>query len=352
MKLAPVIIAGGSGTRFWPLSRKNNPKQFLKLTGQISMLRATIERLDAIAKPADCFIATGQSYAERCMTEIPEMAKDHIIAEPSPRNTLPAITLAAVTIKRCLGDALLVILPSDHYIARKEPFISTINEAAKLAEEGLIVTLGITPTAPETGFGYIKAGDKLNDRAYSVAAFVEKPDYVTAQKYLASGNFFWNAGIFVMHTSRFFSELALCQPEAHAVAQKLLLAKDDDFSKLTAELWPSLTATSIDYGIMEKAKNLAIVPVECGWSDVGSWPALPVLNCLDDNGNMIHGKVISLKTADSVIFNDSEKIITTLGIKDLIIVATNDVILVSSKNDAQDVKTLVDLIKNQEPSLI
>ncbi len=351
MKVTPVVIAGGSGTRFWPLSRQNNPKQFLTLLGNVSMLRATVERLAPIAEPAACYIATGERYAERCLAELPEADKSHIIAEPSPRNTLPAITLAATLIKKAQGDTIMIVLPADHYIAKTAPFIEALKKAVKLAEEELIVTLGITPTAPETGFGYIKAGDKLAEGANSVAAFVEKPDYETAEHYLASGEYYWNAGIFVMSTKRFFKELAAHQPEAFAISQKWLTAEEADLPQLITATWPSMPATSIDYGIMEKAQNLAMVAVECGWSDVGSWPALPALSQINGAGNMERGRVISLNTQNSVIFNDSDKVIATLGIKDIIIVATSDVILVSSKGDAQDVKALVDLVKNREPSL-
>ncbi|CNH16806.1 mannose-1-phosphate guanylyltransferase/mannose-6-phosphate isomerase [Yersinia pekkanenii] len=345
--LLPVIMAGGTGSRLWPLSRTLYPKQFLALTSELTMLQETLTRLDGIShQPA--LIICNEEHRFIIAEQLRQLHIEHsgIVLEPAGRSTAPAIALAALLARSRGEDPLLLVLAADHVIQDRTTFIDSIISALPLAEAGKLVTFGIVPDAPESGYGYICRGMSVGDNAYKVDAFVEKPDQSTAEKFIASGGYYWNSGMFIFKASRYLQELELYRPEIFASCKKAIdgCRNDLDFIRLNEEPFLNCPEDSIDYAVMEKTSDAVVVPMDAKWSDVGSWSALWALNEKDGNGNVIRGDVLIENTNDSYIYSKN-KLVATVGVNDLIIVETKDAILVAHKDKVQDVKSIVAQLK-------
>ena len=348
--LLPVIMAGGSGSRLWPLSRTLYPKQFLALTGQETMLQETVSRLSAFPHQSPLFICNEEHrfiVAEQLRQA--NIANSGIILEPVGRNTAPAIALAALQATQNGSDPLLLVLAADHVIQNENAFSDAVIKALPHAEKGKLVTFGIIPTAPETGYGYIQQGEAVSDSAYQVAAFVEKPDSATAQDYLSTGQYYWNSGMFLFRASRYLAELEKHSPEMLTACRKALNGSrlDLDFIRLNADAFSACPDDSIDYAVMEKTQDAVVVPMNADWSDVGSWSALWEVNHKDARGNAIRGDVLTESTTNSYI-NAQSKLVATVGVDDLVVVETKDAVLVAHKDKVQDVKGIVDQLKKSD----
>lgn len=345
-----VIMAGGVGARFWPLSRESSPKQMLKIVGQDTMLRQTIKRLHGFVPQENISIVTSEKQAFDLNLHIEELkkAKGHlnIIAEPFGKNTAPAIGLAAIYLKKAEPGAIMIVLPADHSIRNGKEFIQALKKAIACAHDGFLVAIGIKPSRPETGYGYIKAeGVGAWARARKAKRFIEKPDAKTAQKYLKDGNYLWNSGIFAWKVSAILEEIKKYMPNLYSgllKIEKSIGAKNE--KKIINQVYSEIEGQSIDYGVLEKSRNVAVVPADMGWSDVGSWAALDEVIPVDANGSIIKGNVVDIESKDSIVFG-GERLVATIGLKDMIVVDTADATLVCPKDKAQDVKKIVDELK-------
>lgn len=346
--LLPVIMAGGSGSRLWPLSRQLNPKQFLALTdAQLSMLQSTIRRLDGLEVGLPLLICNERHrfLAAEQLHQL-GMEQARILLEPVGRNTAPAIALAALQATQEGEDPILLVLAADHLIQDVDAFHSSIQAAMPFAIGGKLVTFGIVPTNPETGYGYIEKGKELGEGGFAVNRFVEKPTLDIAEEYLASGEYFWNSGMFMFRASRYLDELERHQPSLLAACRQALAAGTQDmhFVRVDAATFAACPEDSVDYAVMEKTNDAVMVPLDAGWSDVGSWTALWEASNKDAEGNVFKGDVLGHATRNSFVQADS-RLVATLGVEDLVIVETKDAVLVAHKNQVQDVKKLVERIK-------
>ena len=349
MHLYPVIMAGGSGTRFWPLSRKLRPKQFLPLASNAPLIVDTVKRLEGLAPLSNTYVVCGKTHAPRVKAMVKRLPAKNILVEPQARNTAPAIGLAAATIAARDPDAILAILPSDHHIADVPGFQRVLEDAVEIAREGFLVTIGITPTRPDTGYGYIRVGQPLIGKSRKVQAFVEKPDAPTAQRYLASGEYLWNAGIFVFRADAILNAFATHMPETeHPLGSIQAAARKKNAKQVVAKMFPRLTATSIDYGVMEKAGNLAVLPGSFGWSDVGSFGALPEVRAADERGNVVGGKNALVVDSDGCVVLPHTRVLAVVGMKDVVVVDSGDAILVVPKEKSQDVRKAVEALKQRK----
>jgi len=347
-----VIMAGGSGTRFWPLSRTKAPKQLMSVFGGKSMLQRTVERVLPLA-PKRIMIVTNTHQAMETARQVAEYTSIpvDIVAEPVGRNTAPAIALAARIIGHHDPDSTMIVLPADHYIRNEAEFCRIVNVAVEAACSGSLITLGIEPTRPETGYGYIEAGAcDQSGTASPVKRFVEKPDVARALEFLDAGNFYWNSGMFIWKTAAILGELALQMPALDAAVGKVSCGAAD--WKLAAlqpqinSLYESIPGESIDYGVMERAASVKVIPANFGWSDVGSWSALPEVIDADPAGNVsiATAGLISIDSTDSLVYGNG-KMAALVGVDNLIVVDTPDAILVCRKDRAQDVKKVVESIQ-------
>lgn len=345
--LLPVIMAGGSGTRLWPLSRNLYPKQFLILTGSSSMLQDTVARLQGIEHQAPVLICN-EEHRFIVAEQLRQQHFEHggIILEPAGRNTAPAVALAALHAIAQDEDPLLLVLAADHVIQDQANFIRAVRQAIPQATAGKLVTFGIVPTTPETGYGYIRQGKAVSDSAYQVAAFVEKPDLATAESYLASKEYYWNSGMFMFRASRYLDELTAHRPDILVACQQAMqgVHHDLDFLRLNEAAFLACPDDSIDYAVMEKTQDAVVLPMDAKWSDVGSWSALWEINDKDEDGNAVRGDVLTTQTRNSYIYAQ-HKLVSTVGVDDLVIVETKDAVLVANKNQVQDVKTIVAQLK-------
>ncbi|AOZ93296.1 mannose-1-phosphate guanylyltransferase [Paenibacillus crassostreae] len=353
MTITCVIMAGGKGERFWPKSRTNLPKQFLNISGNKSMIQQSIARLEKLVDISQIFIVTNELYAELIKAQIPHLPLANIIIEPVGRNTAPCIGLASIIIEERFPDSTMIVIPSDHIIENEEGFIQILETAVEVAQDNSnLVTLGIQPTYPETGYGYIESSDQfelINQLSvHKVSKFVEKPNLETAQSYLESGNFFWNSGIFVWKVETIRSYIKDLMPEMHDILETMkTVFESKDRDAIIRSEFIKMPDQSIDYGIMEKVSNIYVIPCVFGWDDVGSWTALERINELDENGNVIKGNILNLDTKRCIIESNG-KLIATLGIEDLIIVDTEDVTLICTKDKAQEVKLLLKELRMQK----
>lgn len=345
--LLPVVMAGGSGTRLWPLSRTLFPKQFLSLTSSATMLQETLQRLTPLAhQPA--FIICNQEHRFIVAEQLRKatLANSGIALEPVGRNTAPAVAIAALHARANGNDPLLLVLAADHVIAQPAAFCQAVQAAMPLAEQGKLVTFGIIPTAAETGYGYIQQGVAAGQGASTVAAFVEKPDFELAQQYVAEGCYLWNSGMFLFKASVYLHELSLHCPQMVEQCQRALqLAQDDlDFIRLDPEAFVACPDDSIDYAVMEKTSNAVVMPLDASWSDVGSWSALWEVSEKDTQGNVLQGDVLTEQTHNSFIYAQ-HRLTATVGIDDVVVVETKDAVLVAHKNRVQDIKGIVNQLK-------
>jgi len=343
-----IIMAGGAGERLWPQSRRSHPKQLLSLWGRESLIQASFRRLSGFINSSNILVVATESLSSGIKAHLPEMPSSNVIEEPVGRNTAPCLVLAALHVQK-FGNPVMVIVPSDHIIKDETKFTGVIQSAVKIAQdyEG-IVTVGIAPTAPETGYGYIHRGDpfKPDKEIYRVKRFEEKPDRATAERYLADGNYFWNSGMFVVRVSVLLDLVQKHLPGLYAGLPELRRALENRDRVLLRQCYERLESISIDYGIMEKADNVLMVPGNFGWDDVGSWTALERIRTRDKRGNVINGEHAGVDTSNCIIQGES-KLIATVGLQNFIIVETKDIILVCPKNRAQDVKLLVKRLEKE-----
>jgi len=346
--LFPVIMAGGSGSRLWPLSRQLNPKQFLALAdAQLSMLQATVLRLQGLPVAPPCLICNEQHrflVAEQLRQLDLEQAP--LLLEPVGRNTAPATALAALQALSQADDPILLVLAADHLIQDVEAFHASIRTALPLAEAGRLVTFGIVPTHPETGYGYIERGAALEPGGFAVGRFVEKPDPATARDYLASGDYFWNSGMFLLRASRYLEELERFQPAILEACRAALDTPQQDrrFVRVDPDAFAACPEDSIDYAVMEKTADAAMVPLDAGWSDIGSWSSLWDVSAKDAEGNVFRGDVLIQDSRNTYVHADS-RLVAVVGVEDLVIVETKDALLVANKDRVQDVKKIVERIR-------
>ncbi len=341
--LYPVIMAGGSGSRLWPLSRQLNPKQFLPLAdARLSMLQATIQRLQGldIAQPR---LICNEQHRFLAAEQLRQMGLEqaNILLEPVGRNTAPAIALAALQVAEQSDDPILLVLAADHLIQDVAAFHASIQRAIPLAEAGKVVTFGVVPSHAETGYGYIEQGAAVGN-GFAVSRFVEKPDQATAEQYLASGRYLWNSGMFMFRASRYLEELRRFRPEIVAACEAALAggSQDMDFTRIDAKAFAACPEDSIDYAVMEQTADAVMVPLDAGWSDIGSWSALWDVSHKDDAGNVCKGDVIAHATQNTYVHADS-RLVATVGVEDLVVVETKDAVLVAHKDKVQEVKKIV-----------
>ena len=341
-----VIMAGGKGTRLWPQSRENMPKQLWKFSGQKSLLQTTIERVAPIIPAERALILTvGNIYQEICC-QLPEIPPRNVVVEPVGRSTAPCVGLAALFIDD--PDACMVILPSDHVISNTEEFLRKVRLAVDMAADGEhLVTFGIQPTGPETGFGYIQRGQQAREGVYDVRKFTEKPDLATARRFVDSGEYYWNSGMFIWKKSTLMTMIERYLPDLHKGLMTIQPAiGTPDEARIIAEVFEDLASVSIDYGIMEKAETTYVVPVDFGWNDVGSWAALPEVWGADDRDNTLKGKIMALESQRNIVYAD-HGLVSLIGVEDLIVVKVKDTVLVCHKEQAQQVKDMVELLEQK-----
>jgi mannose-1-phosphate guanylyltransferase len=348
--MKPVVLAGGSGSRLWPKSRAALPKQFLRLTSNLTMLQDTVARLDG-TKSEKPIVICNDSHRFLVAEQLRQQNVQHggILLEPMGRNTAPAIALAALHASLNGEDPTLLVLAADHLINDKEAFHKAIAQAEVLAEQGKLVTFGIVPDSAHTGYGYIKSGDKIAqaDVGFDVAEFVEKPDLVTAQQYVDSGNYFWNSGMFLFKASRYLQELEKYAPDMLDICKRAIAteAPDLEFVRVDADIFATCPDDSIDYAVMEKTDSAAVVPLDAGWSDVGSWSSLwETAKNKDENQNVIIGDAILDDVHNSYI-NAEQRLISVVGLDNVVVVETKDAVLVAHKDKVQNIKNVVNKLK-------
>ncbi len=349
MSLLPLIMAGGSGSRLWPLSRESYPKQFLNIYGQLTMLQTTVQRLKGLSclQPLVICNEDHRFLVAEQLREIKQLA-NNIILEPAGRNTAPAIALAALTALQTSSegeDPLLLVLAADHVIRDEAAFTASVQQAIPHAEAGKLVTFGIVPTHAETGYGYIRRGAEQHG-AFAVAQFVEKPDAATAERYLASGEYYWNSGMFLFRASRFLAELKAFRPDIYQACQQAvgIINPDFDFVRVDKAAFLACPSDSIDYAVMEKTADAVVVPMAAGWSDVGSWSSLWDISDKDEVGNVLHGDVITHNCQSNYVFAETG-LVSLVGVNNLVVVQTKDAVLVTDQRQVQDVKTIVETLK-------
>ncbi len=344
-----LILAGGTGTRLWPRSRRDRPKQLLALFSNRTMLQETCDRITPVIPIDHVFIITNEGYVDAVREQLPELPPENVIGEPEGHGTLPAIGLGALYIQRKDPRAVMISLHADHYIERAEAFRRAIVDAVEVASRGYLVTLGVQPRSPETGYGYVHRGGRIASLgdcvAYDVAEFMEKPDEPTATRFVESGEFYWNSGIFAWKIETLWQEYERLQPAIQKQLGRIGKALGTPRARSTLQrIWPSIPTETIDVGIMEKSKRAAVIPIDVGWSDVGSWATLLDLLPSDGSTNVVVGDHVGVDTSSSLLYSPN-RLIATVGLKDMIVVDTGDAILVCPKDRAQEVKHIVEVLK-------
>ncbi len=351
-----IIMAGGSGTRFWPLSRETMPKQLLRIGGEDTLIRQTVSRMLPLVRMEDMFIVTHGGLAESIGRQLSSRFNrswdGNFILEPQARNTAPALGLAALHLERIDPESIMVVLAADHFIRKADGFLDLVKKAGAAAEQGYLVTLGITPDRPETGYGYIRSGERCPEAGLDgicrVQAFVEKPDLGTAREYVRKGGYYWNSGIFVWKTKIFLSEMERHAPTLHKGLSEIRKhIGTDREAEVIKDVFASFDAISIDYAVMEKTDRAAVIPADIGWSDVGSWTALDDVSERNGSGNVVNGNVIDVDSHDSIIYAE-KRLVATIGLNNMVVVDTPDATLICSKDRAQDVKKVVDELKRRK----
>ncbi|MFZ5652177.1 MAG: mannose-1-phosphate guanylyltransferase [Bacillota bacterium] len=346
MKITAVVMAGGSGERFWPLSKKNRPKQFLPILGDQSMIHQTVERLKDLMRPEDIHIVTLQEYKPLVMEQLPQIDEDKILVEPCGKDTSAAVGLAAVKISRSDPSTVMVMLPSDHYIADTGRFLSTLKAAAEAASGGVYaVTLGIPPMRPETGYGYILKGEPYSEinglKVHRAAGFAEKPSYDKAVEYVKSGDYFWNSGIFVWRVDLLLRLISIHLPKMYAGLKAIETAPEDAREGVTKLVYATFPKISVDYGILERARDILVIRGDFGWDDVGSWTSLERIDrSKKEDGSIVRARGAFLDTSDNIIISP-HRVVAAMGVSGLIVVDDGQNLLICSKDSAQEIKKLI-----------
>ncbi len=336
-----IILAGGTGTRFWPLSREKEPKQFLNVSSMRPLIEESIARISPLIKKENIYIGTGKLYSQKikkCINKL-NIPSGNILFEPASKNTFAPIAVLSKRINRLDPGAVILVLPSDHFIKYNDKFLRILTKGIEIAKKGYIVSLGIHPKRAETGYGYIKTKSRI-DGFYLIEKFVEKPDLVTANKFIRDKRYYWNGGIFIFSPRIILEEIKKFMPHAYNTLTKI--KKREDINRL----WHKLPSISVDYAIMEKTKRMALLPADCGWIDLGSWEALGEIVKKDKDGNIFSGKNIDIGSKNTLVWSD-KRLITTLGLNNIVIVDTKDALLVCRRDMSQDVKKVVKLLKQR-----
>jgi mannose-1-phosphate guanylyltransferase len=355
MDVYGLIIAGGVGARFWPRSRERSPKQLLEIIGRGTMIQNTVYRLDPVIPQERIYVVTNALQVEEIKKQLPQIPAQNFLVEPAGRNTAPAICFAAEVLRKRVGDAVMVVLPADHLVHDIEAFQETLRKAVQVAIESKgLVTIGITPTHPETGYGYIQFGnDDANSPyrsldAFPVITFAEKPSLETAKSFLASGDFVWNSGMFIFRVTTILNNIAEHLPEIseefHGLREHIDTGK---FSQYLEKAYREMRSISIDYGIMEKAENRFVIPSQFGWNDLGSWDEVYRILPKDEDGNACHGDMYLRESRNCHIFSGGNRFIAMIGLDDLTIIDTKDALLICKRNDSQKVKEVVDYLRKK-----
>lgn len=352
MSVTAVIMAGGKGERFWPRSRVKLPKQLLKLTGEDTMIQQTVKRLSGLADKDGIFVVTNEDYVQTISQQLPEIKTENILVEPMSRNTAACLGLAALHIEKHDPEAVMVVIPSDHLIKDDKKFMGVVRAAVgAAASSDSIVTIGVLPSYAETGYGYIHVGARVNDinghSMFMVDKFVEKPDRETAQTYLDSGDYLWNSGMLILKASTLRNNIKRFMPKLHSALENIRNAMDTDHEeKVLIEEYTRLDSISIDYGVLEKVDSIYVLPGDFGWDDVGTWTSLERIHQPDEDGNVIRGNILSVDTKKCII-DGSDKLIAIMGLQDVIVVDTDDVTLICSKDKAQNIKDLLHEVRKR-----
>ncbi|HUI65999.1 MAG TPA: mannose-1-phosphate guanylyltransferase [Bacteroidota bacterium] len=355
-KTCAVIMAGGVGTRFWPRSREKFPKHLLQLFGKGTMIQNTVKRLEPLVPPQDVLVVTNRLQKSQVVKQLPQLPEENIIVEPVGRNTAPCIGLAALHVHRMDPEAIMIVLPADHLIGDEKEFQRVLTLASETARESAsLITIGITPSFPETGYGYIQfVGEEGPQNPYHergvlrVKTFAEKPNQQTAERFLASGDFLWNSGMFVWRVDTILKQIEKCLPDTYGQLQKIDAAIGTSHYQQTLETaYGMIRGISIDYGVMEKAEAAYVIPGSFGWNDIGSWDEVYRVSGKDDSGNSVTGKVIQKDTKNTYIYSP-DKVVATVGVEDLIIVNTEDALLICRRGRSQDVKEVSDYLKRKQ----
>jgi mannose-1-phosphate guanylyltransferase len=340
-----LIMAGGGGTRLWPLSRRARPKQALTLVGERTMFEHAVDRIASLFQPEEIFVVTGEEHLESLLLQAPELPRANFLLEPVGQGTAPAIGLGAVHLRRRDPQAVMVVLTADHFIRDVERFRRVLTVAAQVAEKGHLVTLGITPSFPSTGFGYIQQGEQLYEvdgfAVFRALRFTEKPSPETAFQMVESGLYTWNSGMFIWRVDRIMEEFARQMPDLYDVLMQIdAVLGTPAYEPTLRRLWPQLVPQSIDYGVMEGARDVVVIPVDIGWSDVGNWSSMREILPADADGNVVVGEHVGLDTRNTIVFG-GRRLIATIGLEDMIIVDTDDALLICPLDREQDVREMV-----------
>lgn len=350
--LYAVIMAGGKGTRFWPRSREKMPKHLLDIEGDKSLIRETVERIRPLVPPERTLVVTGRSHAVELIRRLPEIPAENVIIEPVGRNTAACIGLAALHIQDRSRDAVMLALPSDHRIENEVQFRHVLSEAAVMADSGeFILTIGIKPSGSETGYGYIEQGEivltKGDLEIRRVSSIREKPDMAQAREFLKRGGFLWNSGMFIWKVSTILKQINHFLPELYEGLWKIKEAIGSELEEdVMGRIYPSLPSISIDYGVMEKAEDVLVIPGNFGWSDLGSWDALWEVSKKDENGNAVRGRFIGVDAGNSMVYSP-EKLVAIVGLSDIFVVETRDALLICRRGSSQDVRRVVEKIEKE-----
>jgi len=345
-----IVLAGGGGTRLWPHSRSNNPKHLLRLVkSDTTMIQETVRRVLPLTSPDKILVVTNHKHADEVRKQLPEIPHDNVLEEPVGRNSGPAVGYGALHVAHVDPEAVILTCPADHVILKEEEFRSAVKAAAQVALDNYLVTMGISPGYPDTGYGYMELGEEIKHvdgyKVHRVLRFTEKPDLQTATEYVNSGRFVWNSGMFIWKASVILEEISKYMPNLHTALQKIKdVVGTPEERHVVNDLWPQLEDLSIDYGVLEKSDRVVTIPVDIGWSDVGDWGALAEILEKDENGNSLIGDVMTFDTRNSLIYS-SGCLVTTIGLEDMIVVSTGDAMLVCPKSRAEEVRKIVNKLR-------
>ncbi len=348
--LYAVIMAGGGGTRLWPLSRREHPKQMLRLVDDRTLFQSAVDRLLPLLPMERILVVTAAEQVEALSAQYPELPEENYIVEPRGRGTASCIGLSAIHVRHLDPEAIMIVVTADHHVEDHDTFTGSVRSAVAVAEEGYLVTLGVTPSYPATGYGYIRFGERLSAvhglNVFAVAAFTEKPDLDRARSFFDSGDYAWNSGMFIWRVDRILQETARWMPALHAVLEELdSVLGSGDYQTRLATLWPALASETIDYGIMERADRVAVIPVDMGWSDIGTWSSVMEIREADEDGNVMVGDVLGIETDRTMVLSQGNRLVVVIGLDDVIVVDTPDAVLVTRRGTSEKVRDVISRLK-------